>query len=63
MEWERIRKGPVDCMGANLADYEMAVRSFSWPQARAMLEGLPDGASISRMKPSIGICGQAAATG
>lgn len=43
MEWERIRKGPVDCMGANLADYEMAVRSFSWPQARAMLEGLPDG--------------------
>jgi len=43
MEWERIRKRPGDCVGANLSDYETAVRSFSWPQARAMLEGLPDG--------------------
>ena len=32
-----------DCADANLSDYETAVRSFSWPQARAMLEGLPDG--------------------
>jgi acetyl-CoA synthetase len=43
MEWERIRKRPEDCLGANLSDYETAMRSFSWPQARAMLEGLPDG--------------------
>jgi acetyl-CoA synthetase len=43
MEWERIRKRRENCADANLADYEMAVRSFSWPQARAMLEGLPNG--------------------
>ena len=43
MEWERIRKRRGDCADANLSDYETAVRSFSWPQARAMLEGLPDG--------------------
>ena len=43
MEWERIRKRPEDCLGANLSDYEAAVRSFSWPQARTMLEALPNG--------------------
>jgi acetyl-CoA synthetase len=43
MEWDRIRKRPEDYQGANLSDYETAVRSFSWVQARAMLEGLPDG--------------------
>ena len=43
MEWERIRKRQGDSTDANLSDYETAVRSFSWPQARAMLEGLPNG--------------------
>src|SRR5512138_1592076 len=43
MEWERIRKRPEDCAGANLLDYDEHVRSFSWAQARAMLDGLPDG--------------------
>jgi acetyl-CoA synthetase len=43
MEWERIRKRRGDCADANLSDYETAVRSFSWLQARTMLEGLPNG--------------------
>lgn len=43
MEWERIRKRRGDCADANLADYETAARSFSWLQARAMFEGLPNG--------------------
>jgi acetyl-CoA synthetase len=43
MEWERIRKRPEDYAGANLLDYDEHVRSFSWAQARAMLDGLPDG--------------------
>jgi len=43
MEWERIRKRPEDRAGANLLDYEEQVRTFSWAQARALLEGLPGG--------------------
>jgi acetyl-CoA synthetase len=43
MEWERIRKRSADCVGANLADYEECARTFSWRQARALLDGLPDG--------------------
>jgi acetyl-CoA synthetase len=43
MEWERIRKRPEDCVGANLLDYDEHVRTFSWAQARALLEGLPGG--------------------
>ena len=43
MEWERIRKQPKDCVGANLLDYDEHVRTFSWAQARALLEGLPGG--------------------
>jgi len=43
MEWERIRKRPVDYLGANLLDYEEYSRSFSWSQARALLDGLPNG--------------------
>ena len=40
MEWERIRKLPA---GANLLDYEEYARTFSWSQARALLDGLPGG--------------------
>src|SRR6516162_11341528 len=43
MEWERIRKGADDRVGANLRDYEDFARTFSWPQARALLGGLPGG--------------------
>jgi acetyl-CoA synthetase len=42
MEWERIRKRSADCGGANLVDYEECARTFSWAQARALLDGLPD---------------------
>ena len=43
MNWERIRKQPEDCVGANLVDYEEYASTFSWAQARALLDGLPDG--------------------
>jgi len=43
MEFERIRKGPEDCVGANLRDYDEYARTFSWTQARALLDGLPGG--------------------
>jgi len=41
MEWERIRKRPKDYAGANLQDYEGGVSTFSWAQARGLLDGLP----------------------
>jgi acetyl-CoA synthetase len=43
MEWERIRKCPDDAVRANLRNYEDCAGSFSWAQARALLDGLPDG--------------------
>jgi acetyl-CoA synthetase len=43
MEWERIRKRPEDRAGANLPDYDEYARTFSWAQARALLDGLPGG--------------------
>jgi acetyl-CoA synthetase len=43
MEFERIRKGPEYCVGANLRDYDEYARTFSWTQARALLDGLPGG--------------------
>src|SRR6516225_7536060 len=43
MEWERIRKGSDDCIGANLLNYEEYARTFTWAQARALLDGLPGG--------------------
>jgi len=43
MGWEPIRKPPEDFVGANLLDYDEYVRVFSWPQARALLDGLPGG--------------------
>jgi len=42
-QWGRIRKRPEDYRQANLLDYEEAVRTFSWDQARALLDGLPGG--------------------
>jgi acetyl-CoA synthetase len=40
---ERIRKRPEDCIGANLQDYEGYAQTFSWAQARGLLDGLPGG--------------------
>jgi acetyl-CoA synthetase len=43
MEGELIRKRPADRAGANLVDYAKYSRSFSWSQARTLLDGLPNG--------------------
>ena len=43
MELERIRKRPEDCVGANLVDYDECAKTFSWTQARGLLDGLPGG--------------------
>jgi len=43
MEWERIRKCPGDYAGANLLAYDDFAKTFSWTQARALLDGLPGG--------------------
>ena len=43
MEWKRIQKRPEDCIGANLRDYGELARTFSWTQARDLLDGLPEG--------------------
>jgi acetyl-CoA synthetase len=43
MAWERIRKRPEDCIGVNLSDYEECAKTFSWSQARGLLDGLPGG--------------------
>ncbi len=43
MEWQRIRKRPEDYVGGKLLDYAEFARTFSWSQARALLDGLPDG--------------------
>ena len=43
MEWEQIRKRPEDFACANLQNYERCVGTFSWAQARGLLDGLPGG--------------------
>jgi acetyl-CoA synthetase len=43
MEFTRIRKRPEDYAGANLPDYAACARTFSWAQARSLLDGLPGG--------------------
>src|SRR5512145_2496631 len=43
MEWKRIRKCRGDYVGANLRDYGEIARTFSWTQARRLLDGLPGG--------------------
>jgi len=43
MAWERIRKRPEDCLGVNLSDYEEYAKTFSWAEARGLLDGLPGG--------------------
>ena len=43
MAWETIRKRPEDFAGANLIDYEVEAKAFSWDEARGLLDGLPGG--------------------
>ena len=43
MELERIRKRPEEYVGANLVDYDECAKTFSWTQARGLLDGLPGG--------------------
>jgi acetyl-CoA synthetase len=47
MAWEPIRKYPPPGSGPNLADYDRAVREFSWEAAQAQLAGLPGGRGIN----------------
>jgi acetyl-CoA synthetase len=46
MGWEPIRKGRRTG-GFNLADYDSAVRDFSWDKARSELAGLPGGRGLN----------------
>lgn len=46
MAWETIRKVHLPD-GANLADYDRAIREFSWAAARAKLDGLPGGRGLN----------------
>ena len=43
MAWERIRKCPEDRVGANFSDYEEYAKTFSWAEARGLLDDLPGG--------------------
>ena len=43
MAWDRIQKRPEDYAGANLLGYDECTRTFSWAQARGLLDGLPGG--------------------
>ena len=43
MEFKRIQKRPEDYAGGNLLDYTKCAQTFSWTQARALLDGLPGG--------------------
>jgi acetyl-CoA synthetase len=45
--WEPIRKRPVTGGSFNLADYDQAVREFSWAAARRELDGLPGGRGLN----------------
>ncbi len=42
-EREPIRKRPGDCVRANLQNYDEFAATFSWDDARALLNGLPGG--------------------
>jgi acetyl-CoA synthetase len=43
MEFKRIQKRPEDCADATLQDYAEYAQTFSWKQARSLLDGLPGG--------------------
>jgi acetyl-CoA synthetase len=43
MPWDSIKKPEEEIARANLRDYDQAAARFSWDDARALLDGLPDG--------------------
>ena len=43
MTYDTIVKGPHEVAASNLGTYEEARQSFSWEQARSLLDGLPGG--------------------
>jgi acetyl-CoA synthetase len=43
MKWEQIKKRPEDFAYANLQNYERCAGTFSWAEARALLDGLSGG--------------------
>ena len=43
MGCKKIRKRPEDYADANLQNYEKYTKAFSWTEARALLDGLPQG--------------------
>jgi acetyl-CoA synthetase len=45
--WEVIRKRHLPGSSHNLADYDRAVREFSWQAAASQLEGLPGGRGLN----------------
>ena len=47
MEWEPIAKHLRADAHFNLADYDQAVREFTWDRARAQLDGLPGGRGLN----------------
>jgi acetyl-CoA synthetase len=47
LDWEPIRKNAGRDSGFTLADYDAAVREFSWDRARAGLDGLPGGRGLN----------------
>ena len=57
MEYQRIHKRPEDLIGANLRNYEDFAATFSWDQARGLLDGLPGGGlNIARPEQSLEQC-------
>ncbi|MGW7404255.1 AMP-binding protein, partial [Streptomyces sp. NPDC054833] len=47
MRWETIRKASPPRVEPNLGDYEKVRAGFSWPEARAALQGLPGGRGLN----------------
>jgi acetyl-CoA synthetase len=47
VDWDPIHKQARRDAGFNLADYDLAVREFSWDRARAQLDGLPGGRGLN----------------
>ncbi|MGW2705398.1 acetate--CoA ligase [Streptomyces sp. NPDC001340] len=47
MRWETVRKDVPPRVEPNLGDYEKVCAGFAWSQARAHLQGLPDGRGLN----------------
>ncbi|MCX3059269.1 acetate--CoA ligase [Streptomyces beihaiensis] len=47
MRWETIHKDTAQRVAPRLTDYEQTCSGFTWAQARAALDGLPDGRGLN----------------